>query len=228
MSTLSVFRRNVYSQNGEDGVIAEIVRRLGISEGCFVEFGAWDGKYLSNTYLLLEAGWRGVYIEGDDRRHAALLKQVEAFGDRTTCVHTYVAEDGENSLDSILGRTDLSVDFDLLSIDIDSNDWQVWRSVRNYYPKIVLIEINSAIPVGIYQTHRGGSIIGSSFSSTVRLGRQKGYVPVCHTGNLIFVRTDLISRIGIPDDELINDELLFDYGWLELQYEKEPYSDTGS
>ena len=63
--SLRPFRRNVYSQNGEDGVIDEIFRRLGRSSGWFCEFGAWDGRYGSNSYSLLRKGWDGVMIEGD-------------------------------------------------------------------------------------------------------------------------------------------------------------------
>ena len=82
-----------------------------------------------------------------------------------------------------------------------------------------MIEINSSIPVGIHQTHRSGAVLGSSFTSTVQLGRGKGYVPVCHTGNLIFVRADLIDRMEMPEEELAHEELLFDYNWLKLNYE---------
>lgn len=57
MSTLAAYRKNVNSQYGEDGVLQELVRRLGIANGQFVEFGAWDGQHLSNTRLLLEQGW---------------------------------------------------------------------------------------------------------------------------------------------------------------------------
>ena len=65
MSSLINFRKNLYSQDGEDGVIEEIFKRLSINKGTFVEFGAWDGKYLSNTFALLQKNWAGVYIEGD-------------------------------------------------------------------------------------------------------------------------------------------------------------------
>ena len=48
---------DVHSQFGEDGVLAELLRRLGIERGWCCEFGAYDGVHLSNTRLLLEQGW---------------------------------------------------------------------------------------------------------------------------------------------------------------------------
>ncbi len=70
------FRANTYSQNGEDGVIKEILRRIGLDNDgnrwC-VEFGAWDGKHLSNTFLLVESHkWNAIYIEGDAEKFRAL------------------------------------------------------------------------------------------------------------------------------------------------------------
>ena len=62
-------RKNIYSQNGEDGVISSILAQIGTNspENCWcVEFGAWDGKHLSNTFALVERGWNAVYIEGDE------------------------------------------------------------------------------------------------------------------------------------------------------------------
>ena len=69
------YRDNKYSQNGEDGIIGEICRRLGIAAGWFVEFGAWDGKNLSNCYnLVAHHGWSGVFIEGNPQKYEDLLK----------------------------------------------------------------------------------------------------------------------------------------------------------
>ncbi len=218
MSSLWKYRSNTYSQNGEDGILSELNARLGIRSGEFVEFGAWDGKHLSNTYRLLEEGWSGVYIEGDGERFEALRENMRPFSDRVTIVNSFVSTAGENCLDRLLSGTPVRQDFDVLSIDIDSHDWQVWESLRSYQPKIVIIEINSHIPVGIYQVHNGGHAWGSSFSSTVQLGSRKGYTPVCHTGNLIFVRNDLVDKVGLPESERHHPELLFDYGWVRLNY----------
>ena len=227
MDSLTQYRSNIYSQNGEDGVLAELCARLNIHSGAFVEFGAWDGKHLSNCYRLLEEGWSGVYIEGDTRRFQELKANMAPFHDRITIMNAYVSTDGEFRLDQLLSNTPLDRDFEILSIDIDSHDWQVWESLREYRPKIVVIEINSHIPVGIHQIHNGATAIGSSFTSTVQLGRNKGYTPVCHTGNLILVRDDLVGAVGLSEAERLHPELLFDYNWVRLRYDS-PMSGSAS
>jgi hypothetical protein len=60
---LNKFKNNVYSQNGEDGIIQELILRMEISleNGWAVEFGAWDGMYCSNTFLLVkDHAWHAV------------------------------------------------------------------------------------------------------------------------------------------------------------------------
>ena len=59
------YAKDIHSQNGEDGIIEELLKRLEIKDGWVCEFGAWDGVYLSNTFALVEKGFKGVYIEGD-------------------------------------------------------------------------------------------------------------------------------------------------------------------
>lgn len=70
--SLNRFGKCVYSQYGEDGIIEEIFRRIGISNGFFVEFGAFDGISLSNTRHLWEKGWNGVMIEQSPSAFAKL------------------------------------------------------------------------------------------------------------------------------------------------------------
>ena len=73
---LDKYKKNYYSQNGEDGIIKEILKRTRINnkknKWC-CEFGAWDGKHGSNTYnLVLNYGFKAVYIEGNKDRFQAL------------------------------------------------------------------------------------------------------------------------------------------------------------
>ncbi len=219
--TFNPFRKNIHSQNGEDGVVEEILKRLAIQSGQFVEFGAWDGKHLSNTFALLERGWEGVYIEGDKAKYSDLLKNMEKFPGRVDAVQSMVEITGANSLDSLLSSTRVKSDFELLSIDIDTYDWFIWESLSNYFPSIVIIEINSFIPVGVVQTHRDGQIAQSSFSATLSLGQHKGYTLVCHTGNMIFVRNDLVDKLFLTETEINFPEVMFDYTWVKHRRKKE-------
>src|SRR5882672_1388008 len=106
-SSLQQFRRNLYSQNGEDGVVAELLRRLGITTGWFCEFGAWDGRYGSNCYALLRKKWSGVMIEGVPSRFELLQRLARKFDGRLHAVEAFVSHDASSSeaLDRILART---------------------------------------------------------------------------------------------------------------------------
>lgn len=211
------FKNNIYSENGEDGVLEKIFSLLSpvLNENKWcVEFGAWDGKYASNTFRLINSGWAGVYIEGDQARYKDLL----ATSSENTkiipiCAFVGHSRDDENNLDNILARTEIPNDFELLSIDIDSFDLDVWNTFSGS-PKVVIIEINSTVMPGVLQWHDGKKFIGNSFTATLNCAIEKGYKLVCHTGNMIFVRNDLIHYIGIDDIDLAYPERLFVSDWV--------------
>jgi hypothetical protein len=102
----------------------------------------------------------------------------------------------------------------VLSIDIDSYDLEVWEPLSNYNPIIVIIEINSSIPPGEHHRH-SLSRSGNSFTSTLEVAKQKGYVLVCHTGNLIFVREDRYEELGLPKEVKMYPEKLFLEDWVQ-------------
>ncbi len=216
-SSLQQFRRNLYSENGEDGVVAELLKRLGVTNGWFCEFGAWDGRYNSNCYaLLLRKKWSGVMIEGMPARFKLLQRLATKFDGRLHAVETYVSHDASSSetLDRVLARTPIPQEFELLSIDIDSFDYQVWSSLERYHPTIVIIEINSSIPPGIERVHGEHGQQGTTFSAMLKLGTRKGYRLVAHTGNMVFVRNDHVGRLGLPPIELERPEKLFVAEWI--------------
>ena len=141
------FKYNIYSQNGEDGIIQELILRLEgkiSKEPWCVEFGAWDGIHMSNTFNLVENGWNAFYIEGNRERYSQLKKTCKKFSNiLSECKYVEKDSQSPNSLDNILRSKKIPIDFDILSIDIDSFDLEIWESLRNYSPKIVIIEINS-------------------------------------------------------------------------------------
>jgi len=189
------FRKNIYSQGGEDGIIRELLRRLGITRGYVCEFGACDGKYASNTFALIERGFRGIYIEPTDEWYPQLLETCKQYPNIMP-LKMYVRAEGVDTLDGILSRTPMPIDFDVLSLDIDSNDYQVWDAVKKFRPKIVIVEVNSYISPNVTDHISDATHVGTCFHSMRALGESKGYNLICHTGNLIFVRSDL----GITGD----------------------------
>lgn len=196
------FKNNIYSQNGEDGIIEELLLRLNIDDGWICEFGAWDGKVFSNTFNLIEnKKFKAVYIEGDKHKYNDLLKTVEKFPNIIP-INAYVEYNNNlNSLDNLLKSTDIPNDFDILSIDIDSFDYQIWESVLVYKPKIVIIEINSSVdPNNAYWIHTHMKYQGTGFKPMYELGIKKGYKFILHTGNMIFIREDLFDKLNITYD----------------------------
>ena len=141
------------------------------------KFGAWDGIYLSNTYNLVKSGWNAIYIEGDKKRYKDLLK-TQAKNPKIIAINQYISKSkfSNSSLDNILKKTSIPVDFEILSIDIDSFDLEVWETLSSYNPKIVIIEINSAYPPGIIKWHsaKNSNVNGNSFSATLNVARNKG------------------------------------------------------
>ncbi len=199
------YEKNITSQFGEDGIIEYLFSKIGVSdEPWCVEFGAWDGEYLSNTYnLVFNKGFNCVYIEGDSNKAKELRNKVSKLSNQKIFVlNNFVESQGVNSLDNLLGQTDIPKEFDLLSIDIDGIDYHVWKNFKDYNPKIVLIEHNPTIPPHLeYIPDEKSSLVGASTLALYGLGQLKGYELVyCTDTNSIFVRKDFFQLFNINDN----------------------------
>ena len=208
MPWLITHRKDVFSQCGDDGVLEIIFDRIGEGKKWCCEFGAWDGIWLSNTYnRIANYGWSGVLIEPDQEKFLQLKTNMEKFVNvipvNAAVEATEVANPnfGANSLDAILGRTPIPRDFDLLSIDVDGPDYWIWKSLENYQPRVVIIEVTDH-PLGLdaRKIYEYGQPGGSTILPMVELAKQKGYELACVTGNAIFVLRELCEKLDIDPD----------------------------
>jgi len=207
---LNKYARNITSQNGEDGIIQYILENLpkDFNKVC-VEFGAWDGKHLSNTYTLWhDQGWKGILIEVDQTRTDDLNRNYKDYD--IQIYQQFVEPRGKNSLDALFQKEKIDPNVGILSIDIDSTDYHVWESINYVNPVVVVIEHNQAIPGYIdYHDPEGEVFLRCSAKALEKLGHKKGYKLVCCTvTNSIFVREDYFNAEYFPD---MPAEYLFDY-----------------
>ena len=95
-----------------------------------VEFGANDGISGSNTRnFIINKGWSGILIEADRKKALELIENYRNIN-RVICLKKFVTFSGPNTLDNILSETQIPRSFGLLSIDIDGNDYHIWKSMQ--------------------------------------------------------------------------------------------------
>ena len=202
MKTLQKYALNYYSQAGEDGILQEIFNRLRIDKGFYVDVGAHNGTYMSNTHYLRKKGWSGLCLEYAQLHFPELQNTCKPYNTENQKTYTYRVKVTKDNLESILNKFEVSKEFAYLDIDIDSYDYYVWKNLINYNPKVVQMEIRESIPLGIEQINDETHWL-TSFTSMLKLGHEKGYSLVAYTGlNMIFVRNDL--NYIIPEEEINN------------------------
>lgn len=199
---LHLSERKVCSQNGEDGIIAEIMRRLGVQGKTFVEIGVGGGCE-NNTSLLLSLGWSGYWIDGDPAIRSSLSYWEQRSPGSLKGVVSFVTSENINRL---FGELGVPEEFDFLSVDIDQNTYYIWEALRSYKPKVVAVEYNSSIPPEIEwkvkydatSTWDGSANFGAGLKSLEILGHEKGYALIgCDLAgvNAFFVRSDLVNDL---------------------------------
>jgi len=196
-------KRDVYSQTGEHGIIEKILEVIPKNDKWCVEFGAWDGLFLTNTRYLIESkGYSAVLIEAAKDKFRDLQRNY-SHRNNVISINQFVGFGKNDSLDQILSSTPVPNDFDLLSIDIDGNDYHVWKAISKYKPKVIIIEFNPTIPTHIRFVQPASAAInqGASLLPLVELGKEKGYELVSVLPfNAFFVRREYYSLFQIESN----------------------------
>ena len=205
---LNRYEAQVFSQNGEDGIIAEIFARIGFVDRTFVEFGAGDGMENNTAYLLFQ-GWSGFWFDGDESNVERIRKSFEPATRENRLMVATEFFTAEKAAD-ILTKHKVPREFDLLSLDIDRNTSWIWRKLGEFHPRVVVIEYNASIPPQeeweiAYRadaTWNGTLYFGAGLRTLQKIGEKLGYVLVgCELSgtNAFFVREDLaLDRFAVP------------------------------
>jgi len=190
------FEKKVFSQNGEDGIIEFIFSQINTTNEFFVEIGVGNGEEC-NSRLLAEKRWQGIMMDNNENQNPNIKKE-------------FVTAENINF---ILKKYNVPEKFDLLSIDIDYNDYWVWKSLDRFSPRLIIIEYNATIPPTESKAVKydknakwdGTNYFGASLLALKKLADKKGYMLVgCDSNgvNAFFVRNEeLPKNIKIKDVE---------------------------
>lgn len=229
--------KKIYSQNGEDGIIEFIFSQIDTTNKFSVEFGVGNGFECNTVYLLEKKNWKGLMMDygsdqniqwkgvmkkawynrklgliGSIRKDLAFLKKIISRTKRSRHFHTDIKLEkvtAEN-IQNLFQKYNVPKNFDLLSIDIDYNDYWVWKSITDYLPRVVVIEYNSSIlpteskvvPYDPEAKWDGTNYFGASLLALKNLGLTKGYTLVgCDSAgvNAFFCKSELLDGIKIKD-----------------------------
>lgn len=178
-----------YSQFGESKILWDIFEKIGTRSKFAVEFGAADGYRGSNIRMFLENGWKGLQVEG--------VSDV-----KNNVKREFITKDNINDL---FQKYEVPNDLDLVTIDIDGNDFWVWKALT-YDPAVVVIEYNSnfqkdvSVSLEYDENHRfdGSYAYGASFKAYDNLAKEKGYYFYAEVSfaNLIFVKDEFRENLG--------------------------------
>ncbi|HZS45089.1 MAG TPA: FkbM family methyltransferase [Blastocatellia bacterium] len=207
--SLMNFESRIFSQNGEDGILLEIFRRIGEGKKFFVEFGIGDGTECCTRNLISSCGWDGLLMEGSQSsadKAASLFKNHP----KVSVKQSFITID--NIIDSFRERK-VPDDLDLLVVDIDGNDYWILQQILSlYHPRVIICEYNArwttgtdwVMPYDPSHVWDGGAYFGASLKALWRLGKKHGYKLVCCESrgvNSFFVRADLVGD-KFPDQNL--------------------------
>jgi len=197
---VSNYQHQVFSQNGEDGIIEEIFNRIGTTNRFCIEFGCGNGTE-NCTRNLIEQGWSGLWIDGDQKL-ADVAASLTSSSTGLKAIQSLVTS---QNICEVFNAHDVPQSPDICVIDIDGNDYWLWEALsKKYSPRVIVIEHNPLFPPSIdwikpYQADSqwdGTYSHSASLNALVTLGNRLGYSLVgCDPDfvNSFFVRNDSVS-----------------------------------
>ena len=200
-----------FSQNGEDGILLYVFSLIGTINRKVVEICAGDGIECNAANLIVNHGWQGLLFDGDSQqvaRGTAFYATCRTtWVSPPTLVNAWITAENVNALVSSHGAVG---PVDLLSLDIDGNDYWVWKALDCIQPRVVVLEFNGSCgpdrsvsmsydPDYRFDVASEVSRCGASLAAFTKLGRAKGYRLV---GLQSFGFNAFFVRDGVGEDLL--------------------------
>lgn len=209
VSVLSDLEFQVFSQFGDDGIINWLTNKLPIKNRTFIEFGVEDYQEANTRFLLVNDYWSGLVIDGSKKNIDSILKeQLYNFFDLDAICNFITTE----NINQIIRSAKFSEEIGLLSIDVDGNDYWIWKAINSVKPIIVISEYNCLFGYEKpYTVEYDASFVrgtkykfnyyGASLKSLCDLGSERGYGFIgCNSAgnNAYFIRKDYLQFIDLP------------------------------
>ncbi len=197
----------VFSQFGDDGIIQYLLQHVPLQSRRFIEFGVESYQEANTRFLLLNDNWQGLIMDGSAAHMEAIRHEPLYWRHDLTAAAAFVTKDNINPLFTQHGFTG---DVDLLSVDIDGNDYWVWEAIEVVQARIVIVEYNAvfgakrAVTVPYdpqfvrSQAHYSHLYWGVSLKALCLLAERKGYSFVgCNSAgnNAYFIRKDCLNDL---------------------------------
>lgn len=192
----------VFSQWGEDGIIQYLLRHIQIDRKIFVEFGVEDYREANTRFLLVNNNWSGLVLDGNPNNITSIKSSRIYWTYNLKAAQAFITRENINE---VLSESGITGEIGLLSIDIDGNDFWVWRALTAVDPVIVVVEYNhrfgkeAAVTIPYKEdfdrTRSSEPLVyfGASLRALCWLAERKGYAFVgCNSSgvNAFFVRKD--------------------------------------
>ena len=195
---------SLFSQNGEDGIIRYIFSQIGFESRYFVEFG-FGAHQCNSLRLILHENFKGLMMDGSEEQCRIFNLACKSKG--ISDVHAANAFINRDNLEHLIRSNNIPAQIDFLSIDVDGNDYWLWKSIEYINPKVCCFETHNVIPSDLSLTipydpsfncwtSENPDFRSVSLAAMVNLSKKKGYTLVGahrHGFNVFFVRNDLLG-----------------------------------
>jgi hypothetical protein len=130
----------IFSQFGEDGIINYLTKKIEIKDKTFIEFGVEDYEEANTRFLLEARNWKGLIFDSSIKNINKIKRKDYYWKFNLIAEKEFITAENINE---IIRSKFNNEEIGLMSIDVDGNDYWIWKSLEIVKPKIIVIEYNA-------------------------------------------------------------------------------------